>query len=118
MPPPQVEIPIIHRIFEFYKIFHSYSGVFPKRDKFNIGQKCENYIIEILELIIFASQSSSGAKLPILENASKKLNTLKILIRLLKEIKAIDIKKYVILENFCQEIGKMLGGWIKFIKNK
>jgi len=56
--------------------------------------------------------------LPILENASKKLNTLKILIRLLKEIKAIDIKKYVILENFCQEIGKMLGGWIKFIKNK
>lgn len=109
-------MPIFHKIIELFKIFHGYLEIFPKRDKFNIGQKCENYIIEILELIVLASQYSGTTKLPLLENTSKKLNTLKILIRLLKEINIIDLKKYIILENFCQEIGKMLGGWIKSIK--
>lgn len=41
---------------------------------------------------------------------------LKILIRILKDLKILDIKKYLLLEDELQEIGKMLGGWIKFVK--
>jgi len=90
--------------------------VFPKRQKFSIGQKCENIIIEILESIIIASQVPKTSKLLYLEKASIKLNILKIFFRLLKEFRIVDIKKYINLETYCQEIGKMLGGWIKSIK--
>ncbi len=31
-------------------------------------------------------------------------------------MKAIDNKKYVVLENTVDEIGRMLGGWIKHSK--
>jgi len=41
---------------------------------------------------------------------------LKILIRLAEDIKALPTKKYLYLEELLQEIGKMLGGWIRSIR--
>jgi len=41
---------------------------------------------------------------------------LRVFIRLLKDVKTIDNKKYVTLENIVDEIGRMLGGWIKSCK--
>jgi hypothetical protein len=35
---------------------------------------------------------------------------------LLKDIKSIPEKKYILLEENLYEIGKMLGGWIKFLE--
>jgi hypothetical protein len=35
---------------------------------------------------------------------------------LLKDIKSISEKKYILLEGNLDEIGKMLGGWIKFLE--
>jgi len=45
-----------------------------------------------------------------------KTDTLKILIRLAKEVKALDNKKYIQLEQELQELGKMIGGWMRSIK--
>ena len=57
-------------------------------------------------------------KLPILEKASVKLNFLRVFFRLMKEIKTIDNKKYAILQELADEIGRMLGGWIKSTKER
>lgn len=117
MPPPNgVELPIFHKIVELYELFCQYIKLFPKREKFGIGQKCDNVLLEILELIIIASQIPKNQKLSYLEKASVKLNVLKILFRIIKKLKIIDIKKYIELESHCQEVGKMLGGWIKSLK--
>jgi len=48
-----------------------------------------------------------------LQKASLKIDLLKILIRLAKEVKALDNKKYIQLQQELQEIGKMIGGWIR-----
>jgi hypothetical protein len=66
-----------------------------------------------MESVILASQLSKTEKLPILQKASIKLDVLKVLIRLCKDLKVLDNKKYLILESQIQEIGRMLGGWIK-----
>ena len=57
-----------------------------------------------------------GEKVPTLEKASVKLNFLRIFVRLMKDTKAIDNNKYVALEVEVDEIGRMLGGWIKSSK--
>jgi len=54
--------------------------------------------------------------LTLLNKIDNKIFILKILIRLAKEVKSLDIKKYIVLEERLEEIGKMLGGWIKSIK--
>ena len=53
-----------------------------------------------------------------LERTSVKLNFLKVCVRLLKDIKAINSKTYIVLEAELDEIGKMLGGWIKSTKER
>jgi hypothetical protein len=55
-------------------------------------------------------------KLTLLERADSKLETLKILLRLARDTQSLDGKKYIHLESYLQEIGKMLGGWIKHAK--
>ena len=45
-----------------------------------------------------------------------KLDLLKLFLQIAWEIKGIDTKKYIILSEKLAEIGKMLGGWHKQVK--
>lgn len=112
----ELNIPIFKKTYELYKTFYSYKYFIPKQDRYGIWQKNENLILDILEGIFMASNLSKAEKLPTLEKTSSKLNLLKILIRLTKDIKVIDNKKYFVLETALDEIGRMLGGWIKSVK--
>ncbi len=54
-----------------------------------------------------------GEVLPILERANLKLNMFRVFVRLSKDVRAIDSKKYVLLQENTDEVGRMLGSWIK-----
>lgn len=97
-----------------YKLFYSYLVNFPKKDKYTLGQRCENALLDFLEATTTAGGLTKTEKVPVLQTASVKLDLAKILIRLCKDLKILDNKKYLELESSLQEIGKMLGGWIKF----
>ncbi|MDO8430371.1 MAG: diversity-generating retroelement protein Avd [Candidatus Taylorbacteria bacterium] len=112
----ELDIPIFKRSYELYREFYTLRLSVPKQDRYTLWQKCENLLIEVLEGILFASQQSKSEKLPTLEKTSVKLNFLRVCVRLMKDIKAIDIKKYIIIEANLDEIGRMLGGWIKSVK--
>jgi hypothetical protein len=112
------DIPIFRKTYDLYKTFYGYRDGVQKQDRHTIWQKCENIILEILEGILLASQTYKSDKLPILEKVSVKLNFLRVFLRLMKEVKTIDGKKYVTLEGLVDEIGRMLGGWIKSSKER
>ena len=109
----ELEIPIFKKTYELYKTFYGYRASIAKQDRYTIWQRCENLVLDILEGILQASQLSRDQKLPILTNVSTKLNFLRVFLRLAKEVKAIDNKKYLTLEEIVDEIGRMLEGWIK-----
>ncbi|PIU01888.1 hypothetical protein COT68_00830 [bacterium (Candidatus Torokbacteria) CG09_land_8_20_14_0_10_42_11] len=112
----EFDIPIFKKIYELYKIFYGFRNSVPKQDRYALWQKCENILLETLENILLASQMPKTKKLPVLEKASLKLNLFRIFIRLAKEIKTIDRKKYILLQENTDEVGRMLGGWIKSTK--
>ena len=89
---------------------------FPKLHRYALGIKLTTVTEEVFELLFMAGNTKYAQKLLILEKASVKLDILKLLIRLSKDTQALDNKKYLILEGNLQEIGKMLGGWIKATK--
>jgi len=101
-----------------YKICYSYRADVPRQDKYAIWQRSEDTMIDIIEDILLASQTKQAEKVPILERASMKLNLLRVFVRLMKETKIIDGKKYVALQGMIDEIGRMLGGWIKSSKER
>ena len=114
----EFDIPIFKKAYELYKTFYSYRNAVSKQDRYTIWQRCENIILDILEGILLASQLFKDKKLPVLEKVSLKLNFLRIFLRLCKETRVIDNKKYLFLEEIVDEIGRMLGGWIKSTKDR
>jgi hypothetical protein len=113
-----LDIPIFRKTYDLYKTFYSFRASVKKQDRYTIWQKCETIILETLEGLLYAGQMTKSEKLPILEKTSVKLNFLRIFVRLMKDTKAIDEKKYLILEASIDEIGRMLGGWIKSTKDR
>jgi len=85
----------------------------PKKDKYALGEKLQKITLDFMELLITAGNKPKDEKHPFLELANTKLEILKITIRLTHEVKAIPTNKYHSLEERLQEIGRMLGGWIK-----
>ena len=82
-----------------------------------MGLKIDNITLEIFELLFKVSLVSRTQRLEILRNVSSKLDLLKILLRLANDNKDINTKTYLNLQQNLQEIGKMTGGWIRYIKN-
>ena len=110
------QIPVIQKSYDLYKLTYEYTKKFPKSDKYSLGEKIKNLLLEILELLIEAETAKHDWKQPILEKTSRKLDLLKILLRLANDIKIMDDKKYLTAQDQVQEIGRMLGGWIKAVR--
>jgi hypothetical protein len=110
-----LDIPICHKMYELYKLLHSYQSDIPKLERYTLWQKCENTSLDLLEALIATSHRRGEERLNILYKISSKLDFLKILIRLAKETRTIDSKQYLAIQEIIQEIGKMVGGWMKAI---
>jgi hypothetical protein len=110
------DIPIFKKIYDLYKQFYILRKSVAKQDRYTLWQRCENVLLDILESILLASQLSKTDKLPVLQKASLKLNFLRIFLRLMKETKSLAANKYVTLQQDVDEVGRMLGGWIKSTK--
>lgn len=113
-----LDIPIFRKSYDLYKTFYGFRGSVPKQDRYTVWQRCETLILEVLEGILYASQTSKAEKLPFLEKTSMKLNFLRVFVRLMKDTKAVDSKKYLVLEAQIDEIGRMLGGWIRATRER
>jgi hypothetical protein len=108
-----LDMPILKKSYDLYKTFHEYRRLVPKTDRFTIYERSEGVIIDVVECLIEAGYGQKDTKTALLEKASVKLNTFRFFIRLMKESKTIDSKKYIILQGIVDEIGRMLGGWIR-----
>lgn len=108
------DIPIFTKLYELYKTLSVILPSFPKTQRYTLGQRLENTVIDILELLF--AIPNSPTKSTILEQMSIKLDLLKVLLRLAKDTQSISANKYVELQTMLQEIGKMLGGWIRASK--
>jgi len=113
----EFEIPVVKKVYELYKDFHQLRTKVSKADRYTIFQKCDNLILELLENLLEASQLYKSQKLSALEKASHKLSLMRIFVRLLKDVGSIDLKTYTLLEERIDEIGRMLGGWIRSSKD-
>ena len=106
-------MPIIQKLIVIYKIWHEYLPRFSKDHRYTLGFKIDSLFVEIIEILHEAQYTPSRQKQSYLAKASSKLDTLKFFIQILWEIGGIDNKKYIHISKHIEDIGKMLGGWIK-----
>lgn len=113
--PSNLEIPLFGKLYDFYKNLSQVIEKFPKTKRYGLGQKMDQIALELIELIVRASYLQREQKPSVLEKSVVSADLLKILLRLAKDNKALDNKKYLQLESNLQEIGRMVGGWKRFI---
>ncbi|MCU8190151.1 diversity-generating retroelement protein Avd [Vibrio vulnificus] len=89
---------------------------FPKHEKHVLGAEIRLSMLQLQRLIVTAFKRYH--KKTTLTDLDIELAILKRRVRLAKDLRYLDLKKYQIWIGQLVEIGKMIGGWIKSIKTK
>lgn len=111
-------IPLLQKTKDLYLLWYSYYKSLPKEHRYTLGQKVDNLLAEIIEVVASAAFLPPAEKAPYLKIAIRKTDAVKIFVMLLWETKSIDNKKYLSLADKLNEIGRMLGGWLgQLLKN-
>lgn len=112
----QFGLSIIQKLVGAYKLWHVVVSDLPKTSRYTLGQKIDFLFLEVIENTIKAGYSSKIEKEVFLKRTSVKLDLLKFFLQIAWQIKSLEDKKYIRLSEKLDEIGRMLGGWIKSLK--
>lgn len=84
---------------------------FPKDKRYTLGNRIEDKALDILELLIKANYTKE--RLELLKIVNIDLEILRHMVRLSYDLKFINLPKYECLSREIDEIGRLVGGWIK-----
>jgi len=85
---------------------------FPRSQRFVLGDRIENHILDVLELLIQANYSRD--KIDCLRKANLTIETLRFLWRLTLDLKYLNTRRYAFVSALLNDIGRLVGGWIKY----
>jgi hypothetical protein len=84
---------------------------FPKDQRFRLAARLEQSLFAFYETILSAARSKD--RRPILMRADLELERLRLYLRLAQEVKCLSFKQYEHAARLVNEVGKLLGGWLK-----
>ena len=84
---------------------------FPKDKRYTLGNRIENKLLDILELLLEANYSR--IKLETLKKTNLELESFRFLIRLSHDLQFINLRRYEFISKETNEIGRLVGGWIR-----
>ena len=84
---------------------------FPKNQRFVLGQQIQNCMVDIAMLIVQANAERRKGKT--LWQIDVRLEKLRLLIRLAKDLGMLPVKQYGLMSERVSEVGRLLGGWMR-----
>ena len=104
LPVYKVSYDLLVELFRFTKNFN-------REYKFTVGESIKKETIEMISNIYRAN--SSYSKKPIIQSARENVETIRLFLRLLKDLGQIDLKKFVYLNEKIESVSKQLSAWQK-----
>ncbi|MFH0820517.1 MAG: four helix bundle protein [Candidatus Peregrinibacteria bacterium] len=114
----EASLPIINRTYEVYKIIVQLNDTLTKRWRYSLGLSAENTVLDLLEQMIMAGSAPKPMKEPYLIKANANLEIIRLKLRLFLELKLANETKIFQIQSQLEEIGRMLGGWLKSAHNQ
>ncbi len=84
---------------------------FPRSQKFLLGDRIQTMTLDVLERLIEASYTRE--RRAALQAANLGVEKLRYLFRIAHDLHYIDFKKYEHAARSLDEVGRLIGGWIK-----
>ena len=102
------ELIIYQKVYDLILYLFPIVNRFPKSQRFVLGQQIENSLVEIAKMIVEANKRRN--KLNVLYNMDVELEKLRLLVRLAKDLRFLSVKRYGLIAEKLDEIGRLLGG--------
>ena len=109
------ELVIITKTYDLILWSCNHTGRFPRQHRFVLGERLERTLYDLLETLIRAKYIRDRNDL--LKAANMKLEILRFQIRLAKDLQCLQAKSYEFASKQINEIGKLVGGWLKTKKS-
>lgn len=95
---------------------YAYSALrqFPKSERHVLSQEIRQTLWNLLRLVIICNKRYH--KKTTLQDLDAELDLLRSQVRLAKDLQYLPFRKYEIWSRLIDEIGRMIGGWIKSAK--
>jgi len=107
-------LPVYKASYDLLVELFRFTKDFTREYKYTIGQSIKEETIEMITNIYRAN--SSYSKAVIIQKARENVEVIRLFLRLLKDLKHINIKKFVWLNEKIESVSKQLSAWQKSSK--
>ncbi len=83
----------------------------PRAYRFTVGERVAAAALDLLLALVEAAYARDKA--PLLETASRRVNGLRFLLRLAKDLRLLSVDGYGFAGERLDEVGRMVGGWAR-----
>ncbi len=111
----ETELVIITKTYDLILWSCQHTARFPRSHRFVLGERIERNLYDVLEMLIEAKFSKE--RLEMLKKVNLRLEILRHQIRLAKDLQCLRQNSYLHAAKAIDEIGRMLGGWLKAPKD-
>jgi len=105
------DLPIFIKWIDFVKWLLVTTEKFPKKTRFTFVDHLTRLSLLVVEDLVEARYSKS--KKPLLKRINMNIEKIRVLLRICFELKVLSRKSYEYGSRSINEVGKMLGGWLK-----
>jgi len=93
-------------------------ALFPRAQRFSLGQKMRDEALEIIRLIYRANGAVPHERLMKIQSMQEHVQALSLFLRLSSDLRILPLKKYAHLIDVCESIGRQLSGWANHARNQ
>ncbi|RLD91206.1 MAG: four helix bundle protein [Bacteroidetes bacterium] len=105
------ELPVYKATYDLLLAIFQFTKDFNREYKYTVGECLKKETIELLTLIYRAN--SRYDKADVLQMAREQIEVIRLLIRVMKDMKQISLEKFVRINQVVESVSKQLSGWQK-----
>ncbi len=105
------DLPVFKKVYDLLLAVYKMTSGLSREYKYTIGEKLKNEVLELL-LGIYRANLSWEKEIDI-DQCRESAETVRLMIRVLCDLKQINMKKMIALNALIENISKQLSGWRK-----
>ena len=110
------ELAVIIKMYDLTLWLINHTTKFPRIHRFALGQRIENTLYDLMDILIDAKYTKEKASL--LRRANLALQRLRFQTRLAKDTRCLSMGSYEYGIRHIVDVGKQIGGWEKSIRGR
>ncbi|MBP3192983.1 four helix bundle protein [Natronogracilivirga saccharolytica] len=108
------ELPVYKLGYDLLIAIYQRTSKFTREYKYTMGERLKNETLELLLSIYKANKSEKDHRLHYIDTARQRIEIVRLLLRICKDLKVIGMKGFVALNVQVEELSRQLTAWHKF----